>query len=97
MALAQQDLDAYAQAMAQPNGWRRCLTIEEAWDLDGYPPAVVSEVLSSVADGCSFDDALETALSSETPWSQSGEAVPALSAPDEQNNPTLSPEAEKGS
>lgn len=63
MAAAQADLKAYAHAMMQPNGWRACLAIEEAWELDGYPPAVVSEVLAAVADGDEFDDAMDRALS----------------------------------
>lgn len=61
--IAQADLAAYIHAMAQPNGWRACLAIEEAWDLDGYPPQVVTEVLWEVANmGADFCEALDRAL-----------------------------------
>lgn len=60
--IAQADLDAYVHAMAQPNGWRACLAIEEAWELDGYPPQVVTEVLWDVANGANLDDAMDRAL-----------------------------------
>jgi hypothetical protein len=64
MAEAQADLMAYQRAMMQPNGWRACLTIEEAWELDGYPPAVVTEVLWEIGSGIAQrDDALARALS----------------------------------
>lgn len=60
--IAQADLKAYVAAMMSPTGWRACLAIEEAWDLDGYPPQVVTEVLGLIADGGSMDDALDVAL-----------------------------------
>lgn len=65
MSRAQQDMKAYIHAMMQPNGWRVALRIEEDWALDGYSPAVVSEVLSEVANGKSFDEALTYALGIE--------------------------------
>jgi hypothetical protein len=61
--IAEADLKAYSAAMLSPTGWRACLAIEEAWELDGYPPAVVTEVLHAVATGGNADDALEAALS----------------------------------
>lgn len=61
--IADADLKAYTKAMMSPNGWKACLAIEQAWELDGYPPQVVTEVLSAVASGVNLDDAMDAALS----------------------------------
>lgn len=65
MAAAQADLKAYAHNLPRDGGWSCCLAIEEAWTLDGYPPVVVTTVLSEIANGKSFDAALEWALTPE--------------------------------
>ena len=60
--MAEADLRAYAKALPSPTGLSACVAIEQAWDLFGYPPQVVTEVLSAVAAGAGFDDALDAAL-----------------------------------
>ena len=66
IAAAQADLKAYVHAMMQPNGWRACLAIEEAWELDGYPPEIVTGVLDLVAGGEGADAALKKMLAPDT-------------------------------
>lgn len=59
---ATKDLEAYGKAMLQPNGWQAALRIEQRWDLDGYPPAIVCNVLHRVSQGDDFGEAVSAAL-----------------------------------
>jgi|Deesub1362B_J571_1020462.scaffolds.fasta_scaffold01486_8 hypothetical protein len=61
-ARAKADHERYIAAMIQPNGWQVCARIEQDWALYGYPPAIVSKVLTAVADGQDFDAAEDAAL-----------------------------------
>lgn len=61
-ARAQADLALYCRTMAQPDGWKGCLRIEQDWALDGYPPEVVTTVLHLVSQGEEFGRAEDIAL-----------------------------------
>jgi len=63
MAAADADLKAYAHNLARFGGEGCCLAIEKAWSLEGLPPEVVSDVLSRIAGGASFDAAFDAATS----------------------------------
>lgn len=67
VAAAKADLKAYWHNLARFGGEGCCLAIEEAWTVDGYPPEIVTAVLSEIADGKSLDDALEFALYPKRP------------------------------
>jgi hypothetical protein len=58
---AAEDLDLYCKLLAA-NNVHACLQIEKRWGLDGFPPNVVSSVLSRVADGDSLDEAIDDVL-----------------------------------
>lgn len=66
MASAAADLKAYAHNLARFGGEGCCLAIERAWSLEGLPPEIVSDVLSRVAGGSSFDAAFDAATSPQT-------------------------------
>lgn len=65
-AEAAKDLEAYAKAMLLPNGWEAALRIERRWDLDGYPPAIVTETLHRISEGEDPVDAETAALAHDT-------------------------------
>ena len=54
---AERDRVSYAKALVQENGWRTCLAIETRWDLAGYAPPIVTEILNLVAEGATLEDA----------------------------------------
>ena len=53
---ARSDLSSYARAMRIGNH-TAATRIEEAWDLFGCPPEIVSEILACVATGLPLDAA----------------------------------------
>lgn len=62
--LAIADVAAYAQAMRR-NDLHACTAIEQRYGLYGYPPEMVSTVLSSVARGQDLDIAVAACLEPE--------------------------------
>lgn len=57
---AESDLKQYARAMRTAN-YERAIEIEQGWGLCGYPPEIVSTVLSAVATGLPLDAAIREA------------------------------------
>lgn len=47
---AQADVDRYLKAFTA-NAIGICVAIEKRWELYGYPPSVVTQVLAAVANG----------------------------------------------
>lgn len=46
-----EDLTRYCKAMTQVGGVDTCLAIERRYGLDGYPPSIVTQILSAGARG----------------------------------------------
>lgn len=62
----QHDLEEYCKAMAQPDGWQTCLRIERRYNLDGYPPPVVTEWMSAeIKESGSGDAAIDRMLGND--------------------------------
>lgn len=57
---AQNDLSRYGRAM-RTSGYQVAVEIEKFWGLYGYPPEIVSTVLSCVATGLPLDAAINEA------------------------------------
>lgn len=58
--MAESDLTKYARAL-RTGGAVTAVEIEERWGLYGYPPEIVSDVLSCVATGLPLDAAISEA------------------------------------
>ena len=56
-----EDLDLYWKAMKNGNS-SLALLIERKYELDGYPPDIVTTVLSAVVGGKNMDIAIDEAL-----------------------------------
>lgn len=58
---ADTDCTRYLRALVE-NGHSTCVAIEQRWDLYGYPPSIVTNVLRRVAAGEDRDAAEDAAL-----------------------------------
>lgn len=62
--LARGDLARYGRAM-RTGSFQTAVEIEKSWGLYGYPPEIVSTVLSCVATGLPLDAAIAEATGQE--------------------------------
>lgn len=60
------DLDRYWRAMSRSGGWATCLAIEKRYELDGYPPEIVTAALTACAEGEDMLEVIDRLLGEES-------------------------------